>query len=230
MQKILIADDNPKICAILKEYAAAQGFAVDLASDGAQALDLADRNHYAVILLDIMMPGMDGIDVCRRIRQNSRVPIMMISAKTEEEDRILGLDIGADDYISKPFSPKEVMARVRALLRRTGETEKAHIQCGELEIDQRAHTVSVAGVPVQLTKKEEALLILMANHPGRVFTRQDFLTLAWSYDSDSNDRAVDTHIKRLRAKLDTAPHPGFALETVWGMGYKLEQTAEKRHD
>jgi DNA-binding response OmpR family regulator len=223
MQKILIADDNKEIGAILKEYAAAQGFAVDIALNGLQALTMTDQNHYAVILLDIMMPGMDGIDVCRHIRQNSRVPIIMISAKTEEEDRILGLDIGADDYISKPFSPKEVMARVRALLRRTGDTEKNHIQCGELEIDQRAHMVTIAGTPIQLTKKEEALLVLMANYPGRVFTRQDFLTLAWSYDSDSNDRAVDTHIKRLRAKLDAVPHEGFSLETVWGVGYKLEK-------
>ena len=226
MQKLLIADDNMEICRILREHAAAQGFSVDIASDGTQALALAEQSHYAVVLLDIMMPGMDGVEVCRQLRRHSNVPVIMISARTEEEDRILGLDIGADDYIAKPFSPREVMARVRALLRRTGNVEKERIQCAELEIDQPAHSVTVSGIPVRLTKKEEALLVLMANNPGRIFTRQDFMTLAWSYDTESNDRAVDTHIKRIRAKLDDVPHPGFTLRTVWGIGYTLEKTNE----
>lgn len=223
MQKILIADDNEKICSILKEYASQHGYECIIAKDGIEAMEAFDNNSVQIVLLDVMMPRLDGIGVCRRIREKSNVPIIMISAKGEEEERILGLDIGADDYITKPFGVNEVMARIRALLRRSGKTENDIVRCKDLIIDRMNHMTTVAGHQVQLTKKEEMLLALLAAVPGKVFTRDEMMEKAWNYDSESSDRAIDTHIKRIRAKIDIYDHPGFIIKTIWGIGYKLEE-------
>lgn len=225
MNPILIVDDNEQILEILTQYITAEGWPYLTASTGEQALSLFDAASPSLILLDIMLPGIDGLEVCRRIRSVSNVPILMITAKDEDADRILGLDIGADDYIVKPFSPGEVIARIRAVLRRLpaqsgGET----LVIGSLSIHLPSLSVSLGGNRLNLTRKETELLYTLASSPGRVFTRDNLLTLVWGYEHAGNYRAVDSHIKRLRQKLDVYPHDFFNIATVWGTGYKFERT------
>ena len=227
MIPMLIADDNAAIVDILKTFAAPAGFEVTAARDGEEALRLFREKCFEVILLDVMMPKMDGFSVCRAIRAESNVPILMITARGEDYDRIMGLDIGADDYIVKPFFGAEVMARVRAVLRRLERTEDARrtIACGSLTLYPEEIRAVVSDRPVSLTKKEFDLLCLFAENKGRAFSRDHLLDRLWGWDYEGDARTVDTHIKRLRAKLAAYPHDDWDIRTVRGVGYALEVTA-----
>ena len=221
---ILVVDDNAQIVDILSQYIKKEGWPMLAAKTGEEALALFDAAEPSLILLDIMLPGLDGLEVCRRIRRVSSVPILMITAKDEDADRILGLDIGADDYIVKPFSPGEVMARIRAVLRRIpAAAEKEMLVIGELSIHLPSLSVTLSGHKLNLTRREVELLYTLAASPGRVFTRDNLLTIVWGYEFAGNYRAVDSHIKRLHAKLDAYPHDTFTIATVWGAGYKFER-------
>ncbi len=227
MKTILVSDDNPKINEILQKYLRSEGYAVVTAQDGQQALDLFFSHAPDLVLLDVMMPKIDGFTVCQQIRMASDVPILMITAKGEDADRISGLDLGADDYIVKPFSTGELMARIRAVLRRSSEkTSHRNIAVANLLIQPELSLVKIGNQPVQLTRKELDLLRILASNPGRVFTRDNLLTMAWGYNTESTDRTIDTHIKRLRAKLDEFDHPVWQIKTVWGIGYQFEVKAE----
>jgi len=225
MQKMLIADDNKQIVSILEEYAKKEGFTVTTAFDGEDATNKALSATFDIILLDIMMPQKDGLSVCREIRRNSTVPIIMVTARTEDFDKIMGLDNGADDYIVKPFSPSEVMARVRAILRRVKRTDDAansHFSLGSLTINLDEYITQISYVKVVLTKKETELLWTLAVNKNKVLSREHLLNSLWGYDYYGDTRTVDSHIKRLRAKLDDVPHPDWEIKTIWGVGYKYE--------
>jgi DNA-binding response OmpR family regulator len=226
MPKILIADDNKQITSILSEYAKNEGYDVDVTYDGSEALDHFRKNKYDTILLDVMMPKMDGFEVCREIRKTSNVPVIMVTARGEDFERIMGLDIGADDYIVKPFSPGEVMARIRAVLRRMepqdAEVTKNRFSYENLKIDLDQFIVEVNDEVVSLTKKEIEILWTLATSRNKLFTRENLLDSLWGYDYFGDSRTVDSHIKRLRAKLDPYDHPKWEIKTVWGMGYKFE--------
>lgn len=226
MSRILIADDNKQITSILSEYAKNEGYEVDVTYDGASALDYFRKNKYDTILLDVMMPLMDGFEVCREIRKSSNVPVIMITARGEDFERIMGLDIGADDYIVKPFSPGEVMARIRAVLRRmeplNAQVAKNLFSYDNLKIDLDQFLVEVNDEVVSLTKKEIEILWTLATSKNKLFTRENLLDSLWGYDYFGDSRTVDSHIKRLRAKLDPYDHPRWEIKTVWGMGYKFE--------
>lgn len=225
MNPILIVDDNEQILKILTQYIESEGWPYLTARSGEEALALFDAAAPSLMLLDIMLPGIDGLEVCRRIRLVSNLPILMITARDEDADRILGLDIGADDYIVKPFSPGEVMARIRAVLRRLADHVPSEtLVIGSLSIHLPSLSVSLDGHKLSLTRKETELLYTLAAAPGRVFTRDNLLTLVWGYEHVGNYRAVDSHIKRLRQKLDAYPHDFFSIATVWGTGYKFERT------
>ena len=224
MNPILIVDDNEQILKILTQYVETEGWPYLTARSGEEALALFDAASPSLILLDIMLPGIDGLEVCKRIRSVSSIPILMITAKDEDADRILGLDIGADDYIVKPFSPGEVMARIRAVIRRMNERGPSEtLVIGSLSIHLPSLSVSLDGHKLSLTRKETELLYTLAASPGRVFTRDNLLTLVWGYEHVGNYRAVDSHIKRLRQKLDSYSHDFFSITTVWGTGYKFER-------
>lgn len=223
--RILIADDNASIRSILQEYAVAEGYETILVASGEEALDAFNHSQPDIVLLDVMMPGIDGFEVCKTIRQTSRTPVIMVTAKGEDYERIMGLDVGADDYVVKPFSPAEVMARIRAVLRRIelSPQETNRLDLENLQIRMDAYVVKVGNSTVALSKKEIELLWLLATHVGRVYERMHLLELLWGYDYDGDMRTVDTHIKRLRAKLDNYAHPNWDIKTVWGVGYKFEQ-------
>lgn len=229
MKKILIADDNPSIVQILSDYIKKEQMIVQSASDGEAALRIFAQWQPDMILLDVMMPKMDGFTVCKEIRKQSMVPIIMITARSEDFDKIMGLDIGADDYIVKPFSPKEIIARIHAIFRRIDQnTEiKKIIRIGTLTIDESSYQASIIGEPINLTKKEFELLSTLSAHPNQVFTREHLLQRCWGFDYIGDDRTVDAHIKRLRAKCDAFEHPGWQIVTIWGVGYKLEVSHEK---
>ena len=223
-QRVLICDDQRMIHETLGVYLQNEGFAYDSAMDGAEALEKAERLKPDLLILDIMMPKKSGIDVCREIRAKSRVPIIMLTAKGEEIDRILGLELGADDYIVKPFSAREVVARVKAVLRRftdAKEEPEQVIRFDGLEINIASYDVRVNGQPVRFTPKEVEILYLLASKPGRVFDREQMLSQIWGYDFFGDTRAVDTQIKRIRQKL---PQEGvtWGIKTVYGVGYKFE--------
>lgn len=223
MTKILIADDNKQITSVLMEYAKKEGYSVEIASDGAEAIEKFKSFEPDLILLDVMMPRMDGFEVCRDIRRDSNVPIIMVTARGEDFEKIMGLDIGADDYIVKPFSCGEVMARVRAILRRINlSTDNSQVfTCGNLTINLENYVVEIDGVPVRLTKKEIEILWTLAANTNKVFSRDALLDKLWGFDFYGDSRTVDSHIKRLRAKLDEHPHVGWDIETIWGVGYKF---------
>ena len=227
MNKILIADDNKQITSILASYARKEGLEPVIALDGAEALDAFARyqDDIVMILLDVMMPEVDGFEVCRRLRKESMVPIIMITARGEDYDKIMGLDIGADDYVIKPFSANEVMARVRAVLRRiqVQEQQKQNVyEVSNLKIDLDKYVVEIGGVEVALTKKEIELLWTLAKNSTKVFSRENLLDSIWGYDYFGDSRTVDSHIKRLRAKLDKYDHEGWDIKTIWGVGYRFE--------
>lgn len=224
---MLIADDNRQIVAVLKAYAVKEGFTVTTAFDGTGALEKARAGNFAIILLDVMMPGLDGFTVCREIRRQSSVPVIMITARGEDFERIMGLDIGADDYIVKPFSPAEVMARVRAVLRRVAQEDDTQAQIftfGNLLINLDEYRTEIDGTRIPLTKKETEILWTLAINKDKVFTRDNLLNSLWGYDYAGDTRTVDSHIKRLRAKLEQVSHENWEIKTVWGVGYKFEAT------
>lgn len=231
MAKMLIADDNKQITSILSNYARKEGFEPVVALDGEEALRLFDEHEpdIAMVLLDVMMPKVDGFEVCRRLRGKSLVPVIMVTARGEDFEKIMGLDIGADDYIIKPFSAGEVMARVRAILRRMQPREEktAHniYKYSNLMIDLDKYAVSVNGSEVPLTKKEVELLWTLAKNSSKVFSRDNLLDSLWGYDYYGDSRTVDSHIKRMRAKLDKFEHPGWEIKTIWGVGYRFEEKA-----
>ena len=226
MERVLIVDDNPDIREVLGTYAAKEGFEPITAKDGFEALDLFRKTSPAVILLDVMMPGMDGYRVCERIRSESDVPIILITAKGEDYERVMGLDIGADDYIVNPFNANEVMARVRAVLRRMARVEqkeeKKILSISNLTINIESYSVYVGAEKLPLTKKEVETMWILAENPSKVFTRDNLLDSLWGQDYFGDSRTVDSHIKRLRAKLDKVDHPDWEIKTIWGLGYKLE--------
>lgn len=226
MPNILIADDNHQIVSILEEYAKKEGFSVHTAYDGGEALQKALALPFDMILLDVMMPVKDGFDVCREIRKQSTVPIMMITARGEDFERIMGLDNGADDYIVKPFSPGEVMARVRAVMRRMARDGGAAqtFAFGGLKIDLDEYITQINGTRIELTKKETEILWTLATNKNKVFSRDSLLNSLWGYDYYGDNRTVDSHIKRLRSKLDAVPHREWEIKTIWGVGYKFEVT------
>jgi DNA-binding response OmpR family regulator len=231
LQHILIADDNQDITDILSTYSRMEGFEPIVACDGEEAIRLFSQYNPDVVLLDVMMPKEDGYEVCRKIRSKSNVPVILITARGEDFDKIMGLDIGADDYIVKPFSPREVMARVRAVMRRMTRTAKEEtsenvISIENLEINLDEYTLHIGGKRVALTKKEIETMWTLASNPNKVFTRDNLLDSLWGFDYFGDSRTVDSHIKRLRAKLDKVEHPTWSIKTIWGVGYKFE-IAEK---
>lgn len=231
MQKILIVDDNKQISSILAEYSKNEGFTPIMAENGADALSLYNEHNPEIILLDVMMPIMDGFEVCREIRKTSNVPIIMVTARGEDFERIMGLDIGADDYIVKPFSPGEVMARVRAILRRIDKIEANPSQIftfDKMKINMVDYTLTLDGSIISLTKKELELIWILATNKNKVFTRDNLLNSLWGYDYFGDSRTVDSHIKRLRAKLDNYSHPAWAVRTIWGVGYKFEVLIDEK--
>ena len=226
MQPILIADDNEGITEVLATYVAGEGYEPVIAHDGIEAVQLFQKCNPVCVLLDIMMPGMDGYRVCDKIRGVSDVPIILITAKGEDYERVMGLDNGADDYIVKPFSPSEVMARIRAVLRRMNKSEKEEdnkvISVGDLTVNIDSYTVFIAGEKLPMTKKEVETMWVLAGNPSKVFTRDNLLDSLWGQDYFGDSRTVDSHIKRLRAKLDNVEHPDWEIKTIWGLGYKFE--------
>lgn len=225
MPTILIADDNKQINSILEVYAKKEGFIPKIALDGLEALKLFSVIQPDIILLDVMMPNMDGFEVCREIRKTSNVPIIMITARGEDFEKIMGLDIGADDYIVKPFSPGEVMARVRAILRRIDNTSdriNQKFSYDNLKINLDDYEVTIDNNSLSLTKKEIDILWTLSTNRNKVFSRDNLLSTLWGYDYFGDSRTVDSHIKRLRAKIDEFDHDNWDIKTIWGVGYKFE--------
>ena len=224
MFKILIADDNKQISSILEEYSINNGYTAIIAGDGAEAIEKFESHKPDIILLDVMMPEKDGFEVCRTIRKTSNVPIIMITARGEDFEKIMGLEIGADDYIVKPFSPSEVMARVKAIMRRIAyeEKDKQVFAFSNLKVNLQDYTVSIDEVNIPLTKKEFEILWTLTASKNKVFSRDNLLNSLWGYDYIGDNRTVDSHIKRLRAKLDKHSHPHWDIKTIWGVGYKFE--------
>ena len=225
MYKVLIADDNKQIVSILSEYCKKNNFTVSAVFDGETALKEIEKNKFDIVLLDVMMPKKDGFDVCRETRKFSNVPIIMITARGEDYEKIMGLEIGADDYIVKPFSPGEIIARINAILRRITpkNDESAKIfTFDNLEIDLNNFTVKINDEIISLTKKEIEILWTLATNQNKVFTRENLLDLIWGFDYFGESRTVDTHIKRLRAKLDNYKHEKWNIKTIWGVGYKFD--------
>lgn len=219
--RILIVDDEEKIRDIIEEYIGFEGFLIDKAANGRSALELFSKNDYSLIILDVMMPFVDGWGVCTEIRKTSKVPIIMLTARGEEYDKLLAFELGVDDYIVKPFSPKELLARIKAIIRRSyPETDKANILNFEgLKIDIDSRNVYVDGERVALTPKEYELLQFLVKNPNKVFSRNNLLDKVWGYDFMGDDRTVDTHIKMLRESI--VQYRKFIV-TVWGTGYKFE--------
>lgn len=224
--KVLIGDDDPNVCEIIRLYFQKQNLHVLEARNGEEVLALMEREKPDVVLLDVMMPGKDGFEVCREIRQRWDVPIIMLTAKDDEVDRVLGLELGADDYVTKPFSPRELVARIKAIFRRMDRQAKAdddgrpHLVFPRLEIDGRRRLVLVDGKPVPLRPKEFDLLLFLASSPGTVFTRDELLEQVWGYDYFGDTRTVDAHVKKVRQALKAIQPP--CIQTVWGVGYKFE--------
>ncbi len=223
MSTILVADDERKIVEVVRGYLEQAGFTVITASDGPGALAEFRRSHPDLVLLDLNLPGLDGLDVARAIRKDSPVPIIMLTARIEEADRLIGLELGADDYITKPFSPREVVARVRAVLRRmsSGPNENETIRAGGLVLDLARHTLTVDGRAVELTPTEFDLLAVLMRNPGRAFTRLQLLERVQGETYEGYERTLDAHIKNLRNKLGDDPRAPNYIITVYGVGYKL---------
>jgi two-component system, OmpR family, response regulator BaeR len=227
-QEILVAEDEVKIAGVLQDYLTKAGYLVACLDRGDQVLPYVRQKSPALILLDLMLPGLDGLEVCREVRKFSDVPIIMITARVEEMDRLLGLELGADDYICKPFSPREVVARVKAVLRRIqGTPASQKLVVGDLSLIPEAHQVLIRGQELKLTPCEYNLLKTLLNHPNRIFSRQELINVVQGYDFEGYERTIDSHIKNLRKKI--ARHlPGQGLiRTVYGVGYKLIASPSK---
>lgn len=227
--RILVADDDIKVHEVLGAYFRREEYQMLSAYDGEEALEIMRRSRPDIVILDIMMPKKDGFMVCREIRKESKIPIIMLSAKSEEFDRLLGLELGADDYITKPYSPREVVARIKVVLRRLhdmGDVARSpHLVVDNLDIDMNAYVVKLSGKVVPCTPKEIEILWTLASNPGMVFSREHLLQSIWGYDYLGDTRAVDSHIKRIRAKLCSDAN-GWDIRTVWGVGYRFETEVE----
>ena len=223
-EKILIVDDDKNICELLRLYLEKEGYAVTQAYDGEAAFEAFEREKPNLVLLDVMMPKMDGWEVCRKIRERGSTPVIMLTAKGETFDKVLGLELGADDYVVKPFDSKEVVARIKAVLRRCAPAEQTReglITYDNLSVDLARYELKVKGKPVEAPPKELELLYYLASHPNRVFTRDQLLDEVWGFEYYGDSRTIDVHVKRLREKLEGASD-AWGLKTVWGVGYKFE--------
>ena len=228
MAKILLIEDDRDIVRVVRAYLEREGFTVEVAPDGPSGLNAVLASPPALVILDWMLPGLSGLEVLRRLRRETYMPVIMLTARTEEADRVLGLELGADDYVSKPFSPRELVARVRAVLRRPGSapgSENTPRTLGPLLIDPAKRTVRRAGVPVEVTTLEFDLLTTLTDQPGRVFSRDELLTRVWGADFTGVDRVVDVHVSNLRRKLEATPEHPTLLLTVRGVGYKASERA-----
>ena len=222
---MLVVDDEPMVREVLARYLEKDGFAVDTASDGVAALERFEAGRPDLVLLDLMLPGVDGLEVFRRIRAQAPAAVIMLTAKGDETDRVVGLELGADDYITKPFSPREVVARVRTVLRRVRPdvlVPASPLRHGDLEIDYPRREVRLAGRPVKLTRKEFDLLLLLASRPGVTFTRSELLEQVWDFAWEGDTSTVTVHIRRLREKIEVDPSDPRRLITVWGIGYRFD--------
>jgi len=223
--KIMVVDDESRMRKLVKDFLGKKGYDVIEAENGEVAVDkFFEQNDISLIILDVMMPKMDGWQVCREIRQYSKVPIIMLTAKSDEKDELLGFDLGIDEYISKPFSPKILVARVEAILRRTGNTEDENIEIAGIVINKTAHEVSVDGKVIELSFKEFELLSYFVKNEGVALSRERILNNVWNYDYFGDARTIDTHVKKLRSKLGDK---GDCIKTIWGMGYKFESPKTK---
>ena len=222
--KILVVDDESRMRKLVKDFLTKKNFQVLEAGNGEEAMDIFyEEKDIALIILDVMMPKMDGWEVCREIRKNSKVPIIMLTARSDERDELLGFDLGVDEYISKPFSPKILVARVEAILRRTGQNNPEDvISAGGIVIDKAAHLATVDGKPMELSFKEFELLTYFLENQGIALSREKILNSVWNYDYFGDARTIDTHVKKLRSKLG---EKGELIKTIWGMGYKFEVNA-----
>jgi DNA-binding response OmpR family regulator len=222
MPRVLVVDDEPKIVQLVRDYLERAGFAVSTAREGPEALMRARQDRPDLIVLDLGLPGLDGLEVTRRLRRDSGVPIIMLTARDDETDKVVGLELGADDYVTKPFSPRELAARVRAVLRRhAADAGGDVIRAGDLVLDVPRLRVEVAGRPVSLTATEFQLLTALARQPGRVFTRSQLLDAIHGVAIESYERAIDAHVKNIRRKLEPEPRTPRYLVTVYGVGYRL---------
>ncbi len=228
IQRILVVDDEPAILEVVQKYLAREGFQVGTARDGEAAVTVFNSHPPDLVVLDLMLPRLDGLEVLRRMRASGPVPVIMLTAKGEEADRIVGLELGADDYLTKPFSPRELVARIKAVLRRASagslSLNEAHaIERGDLRIDPRARSVQVNERAVELTAKEFDLLWFLAQHPGQVFTRTQLLDQVWGYEFYGDASTVTVHVRRLREKIEPDSSAPRYITTVWGVGYKFER-------
>ena len=219
--KILVVDDEMRIRKLVSDFLKKSGYQVIEAADGSEALDIYfAQPDIALVILDVMMPKMDGWQVCKELRAYSKVPIIMLTAKSEERDELLGFELGVDEYITKPFSPKILVARVEAILRRTLQNDSGEIlEMGGIVVDQSAHSVLIDGVPVELSYKEFELLVFFMENKGIALSREKILNSVWNYDYYGDARTIDTHVKKLRSKMG---EKGDMIKTIWGLGYKLE--------
>lgn len=221
--RVLVVDDEPMVREVLARYLEKEGYEVEVAGDGEQALAAHEACSPDLVLLDLMLPRVDGLEVFRRMREHSSTAVIMLTAKGEETDRVVGLELGADDYVTKPFSPREVVARVRAVLRRSAPPEtEGTVVVGDLEIDGTGREARRAGVPIRLTRKEFDLLHLLASNPGRAFTRSELVDRVWDFAWDGDTATVTVHVRRLREKIEDDPSDPRHLLTVWGVGYRFD--------
>jgi len=225
-KRVLVVDDDVKMVELVELYLNRDGYRVLTAYDGNEALRLAREGHPDLIVLDLMLPGIDGLEVCRTLRTESDVPIIILTARTTDQDKLTGLDLGADDYVTKPFSPRELAARVRAILRRLpGVRGPNKVKYGDITVDFIKHKASLAGTLLNLTMVEFKLLGVLIKEPGRVFSRADLIEKALGYDFEGFDRTIDVHVLNLRRKIEPAPgHPRY-IKTVYGAGYKLSEVS-----
>ena len=223
-QKVLVVDDEDHILELARLYLSREGYSIEAVTDGAQAVPRFNQVKPDLVVLDIMLPGMDGLSICKEIRKVSQVPIIMLTARDDITDKVVGLEVGADDYLTKPFHPQELVARAKALVRRARlEPDQPRlVRAGELEVDFERHEVRFQERRIQLRPKEFDLLALLARHPGRVFQRSELLDMVWGYDFPGYTRTVDVHVQQLREKLGGAEVSDPSIQTVWGVGYKLE--------
>ncbi len=220
---VLVVDDEPIVREVVVRYLEREGYATLETGDGDDARALVEREAPDLVVLDVMLPGTDGLELCRWIRSRSELPVIMLTARGEEADRIVGLELGADDYVTKPFSPRELAARVRTVLRRTrsGDAAVQRLEFGEVELDAQTREVWRAGVEVRLTAKEFDLLWFLASHPRRVFGRDQLMSRVWGYEAALDTGTVTVHVRRLREKIEDDPSKPRHLQTVWGVGYRI---------
>jgi DNA-binding response OmpR family regulator len=221
--RVLVVEDDPTVAEVVARYLERDGYDVVVAADGPMALAAAEQHQPALVVLDLMLPGIDGLEVCRRLRSSRPVPVVMLTALGDEADRIAGFEHGADDYVTKPFSPRELVLRVRSVLRRTSTAppDEGILADGDLVVDTAAHTVTLAGEPLPLTAREYDLLAFLLRHPGRVFTRAELLAQVWGW-TFGDDATVTVHVRRLREKVEADPTVPRRLVTVWGVGYRYD--------